>query len=141
MGIITSKNNLKKIQHTIDLHGFEHFDDSATKQGRKKLAKRDFGEKVSMKHMTPKELKAYNEGRWDGIEMRKGAHNWKPYGWPQTPHFILDPEERRTESIDEFSKLDPASERSETILYYTSTGLGYGVVAIILFITIKNLMG
>lgn len=70
------------------------YDDSAERQGRERVSLRNHGDKVDLKHMTPKEYRNYTGGIWDGIERRDGIYNWTPYKFDPVS---AKPVERRME--------------------------------------------
>lgn len=120
-------NSLEKIQHTTDQNGREHFDDSATKQGRKKLGKRTVGKPVETKHMTPKEFRAYSANIWNGIEMRSGAHNWEAFNF-----YTLEGKQKRTsherrktvkpvetEKRINIRRIEDIQQKNDTLAFYT----------------------
>jgi len=71
-------------QITVDIHGREHVDISALKQGRQVVSDRKVGDLVNVKNMTPKEYRNYKISFWDGVETREGAKNWEEFEWPQS---------------------------------------------------------
>lgn len=80
-----SVNNQDHLNHdftkSYDRNGREHFDDSAVKQGRQATSLRKIGDKIDIKHMTPKEYKSFKFGLWDGVELRRDAYNWEAFKW------------------------------------------------------------
>ncbi|MDE0724722.1 MAG: hypothetical protein OSB62_08515 [Alphaproteobacteria bacterium] len=57
------------------------YDDSAERQGRRKLSLRHHGDSIDPKYMTPKEYRNFTGDIWDGIERRDGIYNWNAWDW------------------------------------------------------------